>query len=87
MLTVYKYPLTYGEKVLVLPTGAKPLSIGEVGEDLIMWALVDTDAPKTHRTFLVAQTGDAIARDPQKLTHIGTVVKGWWVGHVFEATE
>lgn len=83
MKTVYKYKIGSGE--LQLPRGAKVLTAGIQGEDIFIWAEVDTDAVLEHRSFYVYGTGHIV---PENSCCVATVFentfKGNYVWHVYE---
>ena len=88
MLTIYKYSISDaqgGYSSNELPVGAKILSSAFQGNDLFIWALVDTDAVKERRYFLVFPTGSDIGSyAEQMLIFINTAFIGSLVFHVFE---
>jgi len=74
MNTVYKYPLTWvTEQTVLLPKGAEVLTAMLQNDDLILWAMVDTDAPLTERYFQVYGTGHEISDAPDDMAYISTV--------------
>lgn len=57
---VWKYPMgewTTGMFSTEMPVGAEVLSLEWQHDDLCMWALVNPDAPKEQRHFVVVGTG------------------------------
>ncbi len=86
MKTIYKYNVTLEDTFeLKLPKGAQVLSVQEQYGDPVMWAVIDTEAPKEKRTFRLVGTGHPI--DPElNLAFIGTfqLDHGDFVGHLFE---
>lgn len=85
MRTVHKYPLAAGvEQPVEMPQGAEILTVAFQGDNLVLWAKVDTDSPLRQRTFAVYGTGHPI---PQKaMEYIGTahLVSLGFYFHVFE---
>ena len=88
--TIYKYrldrkPNEYGEIPVLLPAGARTISVGLQGDGIVIWAIVDDEAPDDAcRTwFLVLGTGKR-NNSPGFGEFIGTVNQGpsWW--HVFK---
>jgi len=80
---IYKYPLRIEDRQVVqLPRGARPLSIGYQSGDIMLWCLVDPDAPK--RPVKVAIVGTGHDFEPDGWAYVGTA---WWtppfVWHVF----
>lgn len=90
MKRVYKYTLARtasnlrDDVVLELPKGAQPLRVDMQDHAIVMWALVDPDAPITRRHFRIAGTGHPI--EDEGMTYIGTffMLNGSLVFHVFE---
>lgn len=83
MRNVWKYTLL-PECTLEMPRGAQLLSVHVQGDDICLWALVDSSQPLTPRHFVIFGTGHAI--HDVELTYIGTVMMlgGALVFHVFE---
>ena len=88
-MRIWKWQLgiTDHAQVLLMPVGAKVLTVQAQGRWLSLWALVD-EAPSLHpkesRAFAVYGTGNPIPEDPGEYiatvqTHAGDLV---W--HVFE---
>lgn len=63
MITVFKYLLNPYETEVQLPAGADVLSVAFQGDDLCMWAKVDTSSPLEGRHFKVFPTGVEIPTD------------------------
>lgn len=68
-----------------MPEGAQLLTVREQGDDICLWALVDSDAPMVARRFVGFGTGHQIPED-QALSFIGTAMLqgGNLVFHIFE---
>lgn len=94
---IYKYPLRVVDSQLVLmPTGAKILSVQAQNGTLCMWAVVDempenqSNVSVEYRTFYIFGTGNSIpAGMPTHVVSdhkyfIGTVQMDGFVWHVFE---
>ena len=80
--TVWKYPLPFNDsEEVALPKGARPLRVGMQQGDLMLWALVDTDADMEPRYFGVRGTGHEVAPGA---AYIGSTEDGPFVWHVFE---
>lgn len=64
MKTVYKYiipPAAFGDGLYMdFPKQAQLLSVGQQGEDIVLWALVDTEEPPEGRFIRVIGTGHPI---------------------------
>lgn len=84
MHTIWKYTLQ-PHTDLQMPEGSEILTIGTQGNDIVLWAKVNPEAPKETRTFLGFGTGHDIP-DKLSLTYIGTTSfsNGNLVFHVFE---
>lgn len=106
MITVHKFPLhdtvTPPEDVVTLsmPRGAVPLHLGAQHDVLTLWALVDTEAPKTSHRFRVCGTGHPFVLDHSPETsvknvweasekYVGTtsILSGRFIAHVFDLGE
>ena len=86
MLSIYKYPLSSERCTHSIPHGARVLSVQTQGEQLCLWALVDTDKVHETRTFRVIGTGwDVAGRFLDNF--IGTAQQGPYVWHIFEEKE
>ncbi len=87
MLTIYKYPLLItDEQQIELPGNSQILSVAEVRNKVVLYALVDTEAKFTNCvTILIYSTGQPF-QQRSALGFIGTVVtnQGRLVWHVFE---
>lgn len=53
--------------------------------DLAVWAEVDANAPKLPRTFHLYGTGHALRDHGRNGRHVGTVITGAYVWHLYEA--
>lgn len=86
MNTIFKYPLKIRDEVMVeMPRGAVPLSVHAQGEQLCLWALVNTRLDTSPRRFRIIGTGHPIDEaEIGRLTFIGTVLQGPFVWHVWE---
>lgn len=81
MKVIYKYELT---PEMHLPIGAVILDVQWQHDHLVLWALVDTDAPREPRRFAVIGTG-APMPDNATLQYCATVqTPTGLVWHVFE---
>lgn len=81
---IYKYYLTNSQRQLVeLPQGFQILHVGQQDGNLVLWAMVDVDAPTEKVPIMIFGTGHPIPED-LFLYHIGTVQVGHFVWHVFE---
>jgi hypothetical protein len=84
--TIWKYEVEITDEVaLQMPAGAEVLRHVEVNErhrSLWVWAIVNPSAHLALRTFFVCGTGNPM---PPVGEHVGTVMDGLLVWHVFEA--
>lgn len=85
MKIIYKYPIviTQDQTVLV-PRGAKFLSVMDQNGALCLWFEVETVNPVEARAIEVHGTGNPINDTCGKRIHIGSVIQGPCVWHVFE---
>ena len=89
MKTIYKYRLKVtDEQNIEAPAQALWLSVGNQQDQLVAWALVDTEKVLAHHHFLIFGTGnpaDPLANSHLRLHHLGTVQQfgGSLVWHVF----
>ena len=83
MDTIWKFTLSAGARtILEMPIGAQVLDIQFQGQSLQLWALVDPDAKRERREFLIYGTGHPIAGYAG--TYIATVQMPPFVWHVFD---
>lgn len=83
--TVFKYTLLLQDKqTLQLPIGAHVLDVQLQHGNISLWALVDPDAERETRTFVIVGTGHEFTAT--STIHIATIqsVAGQLVWHVFE---
>jgi uncharacterized protein (AIM24 family) len=90
MRSVWKYALanTLGTDIIEMPLGAKILRIGQVTNELFIWAIVDPTQTETEaRTFVKVFTGEEFFGE--HLASLGTVLlhAGSIVVHVFEQEQ
>lgn len=86
MKAIWKFDLEILESQEVrMPEGARVLSVENQMERLVLYALVDTQAPKMERTVHIRGTGHPIAPRLIQAEFIGTVkmVDGALMWHVF----
>ena len=86
MKTIYKYPLPLDRiQSVSMPADALIRSVGKQGDDLMLWAEVDTNAPHKTRTIEIFGTGHSIPEDMgASRAYIGTVQAGFFVWHIYE---
>jgi len=90
MLTVWKYAFKLNDEVRIeMPMGARLLDVQVQRDDICLWALVDSDLPRTIRRFVIHGTGHPIARKSEELGYVGTfqLAGGSLVFHLFEIVE
>lgn len=81
--TIWKYTLDLaGSQTIRMPRGAEILSVAVQANEFRLWALCDPEAPIEPRVILVHGTGHPITDSLGR--HIGTVIDGSFVWHVFE---
>ena len=90
MRTIYKYNLLPERtQKIELPAGARVLSAGAQGEDIVIWAMVDLDTKeKEIRSLVVLGTGHQFEGDTAHYLHLINTVQmpDGLVFHVFEDT-
>ena len=87
MITVFKYTIPADDTIAVLPREADILTVAFQGDDLCVWAKVDTSIEEMEaRTFKVFGTGSPIPQDNEPMYNfIGTAfMNNGLVFHVFE---
>lgn len=84
MPTIWKFPIPDTGWVEI-PEGARVLSAGVQREQqIVIWAMVDPEAPKVRRLFTVYGTGREIPAYGRNASFVGTVFIGPFVFHVFD---
>lgn len=84
MKTVWKFQLggpLDGRTKVEMPMGASPIRVGMQGGYYYLWAVVDSEAPKEHRTFFITGTGFPVE---MKNPYIGSFSNGPFEWHVWE---
>ncbi len=94
MKTIHKFHLAllaHQPHSIWMPDGAEILSVGEQDNSLVVWAIVDQDAPKVTYQFAVYGTGQPLPLDfdhnRKGNRFLGTVQQGPYVWHVFLAED
>jgi hypothetical protein len=92
MRTIHKYRLQVPDDIreasLIMPQGARMLSVQEQQNRIMLWAEVDTERPPATYRFSIYGTGHPIDEDnPGR--YIGTVLQmgGNLVWHIFDLGE
>jgi len=85
MKRVFKYPLEVDTQRIIMPRGAKLLTVQTQGSAPMLWALVDDNAPMEDRAIIIVGTGWEVP-EVQNLEYVGTfqVSGGLFVFHVFD---
>jgi hypothetical protein len=65
------------------PQGAQIVHVERQGEQVCLWAIVDTLAERVEREFQVFGTGHELP-SPEKATYVATWQEGPFVWHLFE---
>ena len=93
-MQIWKFEIKLDNHSIEMPKGARILSVGvqdHLSESIMIWAMVDPEAPSCRRVFAICRTGHSIF--PQapvwqnKLSFLGTVQQGPLVWHVFDGGE
>lgn len=84
MRQIWKYSLSGSSALLEMPAGAQVLCVQMQRGQPMLWALVDTDQPKTERQFVIVGTGHVVDDDDEAHHYIGTAQYGAFVWHIFE---
>ncbi len=84
MVVIHKFPLKPLEiNKILLPDKNKILHIGFQDHQLMLWVLIDYDAPEVEEVFYPLGTGTYIDIDPWDHEYVGTAVSDHLVWHVF----
>jgi hypothetical protein len=86
MKTVYKYTLaTTDEQILSLPKGSRILSVEEQNQNIVLYALVDTEEKQVCEYKIIVVGTGHIASDAADCEFLGTVklLGGELMFHVF----
>jgi hypothetical protein len=86
MKAIYKYPIKDERaQTIRMPEGAEILSVQCQGEQLCIWAMVDTESPSEHRRFVLLCTGEP-CEELEHGRYVGTVQlrQGVVVLHLFD---
>jgi len=85
---IWKYPLDITDlQTVEMPEDADILHVGlDPAGHLCLWVMADRHRPfSVYRQFAVIGTGNPIEYGDLTLNHLGSVVQGPAVWHVFEA--
>ncbi len=81
MTQIWKYRVDVG--AIMMPKGAKILTVQMQNDTPYMWAIVDVDAELEERVFEIHGTGHNI-RNIDEYEYIGTYIDNPFVWHLFE---
>lgn len=87
MRTVWKFPLQQVTKLQVpISASVNLVGLDPTTGDPALWVELDSDAEKVERTFAIYGTGHDInsAFGCQPPLHVGSVIHGVFVWHVYE---
>lgn len=104
METIWKFELDLSNgnvSQIEMPADAATISAGVQGETFVVWALVDPDAPRVTRRFVIHGTGHPVLKEVTETftagiqdhpvevlaSFINTVFMGPMVFHVFDLGE
>ena len=85
--SIWKYPLDITNKQkIIMPKGAKILSVQNQNHSPTIWALINTEAVPEEREIYCFGTGEPLNTKVNELIFIGTVQNnnGSLVFHIFE---
>lgn len=88
-MTIWKFPLSVRDHSILMPRGARLLSVAIQGGEPCLWAMVDPSQPRVARRIGVQLTGAEIGQRSLSLPFIGTLLleNGLFVTHVFDLGE
>jgi hypothetical protein len=86
MRTIWKYVLNLGATDLSLPKGAKILTADVQYDAIALWAIVDPEAEREPRRFVIFGTGHPVTVLDERLIYVNTIQlqRGQFIGHIFE---
>ena len=89
MITVYKYVVPvprFDACAIDLPRYAEPIHVAAQGDEIMLWARVDTEQPTEEHRFCVVGTGHRMSPAGISGRYLGTahLNGGALVFHVFE---
>ena len=86
MKTIWKYELKRkGVQIIAMPRNAEILTVQAQGNNIALWAVVDTEEQKENRHFEIVGTGGYIDETIQRV-YLGTIQFSGLVYHIFERT-
>jgi len=85
MQTIYKYQIHVDDRQTVLmPRGARVLSVDVQRGVPCVWALIDTDSPEENRTFGMCGTGHPCPYDASQFVGTFQMHGGDLIFHLFD---
>lgn len=81
--TIWKFPLA-GDGTVMMPIGAKILTVHGQGNDICVWAEVDPRMDKVERLLSVYGTGNPLPDNPGNYLGTAMLMGGALVFHVYE---
>jgi hypothetical protein len=89
MKTIWKFAIPVVNPAMIrMPKGAEILTVQRQGDQACLWAIVEPEAEKEQRYFIIEGTGNPIhEEDGVTRKYIGTFQAPQFVWHVFERME
>jgi hypothetical protein len=90
MLTIYKFALQEaGWQIISIRSGARVISVAEQNNQIVLYAILDTNAPTVFRKVSVVGTGHTLSEEVASWQSVGTVKLhgGTLMFHVFVSDE
>lgn len=89
MTTIWKFPIPLVNPAMIrMPKGAVILTVQRQSDQACLWAIVDSEAEKEVRYFIIEGTGNPIHEEAGvSRRYIGTFQAPPFVWHVFERLE
>jgi hypothetical protein len=84
MKTIHKFHIAANDYKLVMPVGARILSVHEQHNGIFLWAMVDDSNAKEIRQFRYFGTGHEMPDDAMQFLGTVHLDAGNFVFHVFE---
>lgn len=83
MRSIWKFGV--GEGPVEMPVGAEIIKVDMQGANIVVWAIVDPEAPKQKRAIIVLGTGfERQNKEMASLKYLDTVFDGSFVWHIFD---
>ena len=83
MTRVFKYAIEHGRTTIGMPEGSTVVHVAMQDKHVTLWAEVTDGGQPELREFLIVGTGQTIP-DRVPFQHVGTVMDGPFVWHVYE---